>query len=181
MGLKAKSGFYKVKNQHKLILPLNDSILKNRIITDDDGDVNFEYRSSWEYYYMKELDFSEDVMMWGYECDTIKYLDPTSNFKERNYFIDFIVYWKTGVVEYIEVKPFYQTVKPEEPKSKQRNGKNTKKYDKYLGDCVTYEKNMAKWNACKIKCDNLSASFNVDYKFSIATEQDRLSHLPIKK
>ncbi len=119
--------------------------------------------------------------MWGYECDTIEYYDPTTivdgNMKKRNYFIDFIVYWKSGFVEYIEVKPFYQSIKPVEPKSKTRNGVNTKKYDKYLKDLVTFDVNMAKWNACKHKCENLSMSYGVDYKFSIATEQDRLKNL----
>lgn len=60
-----------------------------------------QYKSSWELRHMERLDGSDKVLKWEYEPFPIMYL--TKYLKWRNYYPDFLVYFKDGHIEMHEV------------------------------------------------------------------------------
>lgn len=130
------------------------------------GDANnIVYRSSYERKAMIWADTNPAVLKWASEEIAIKYFDPTTN-KTRRYYPDMLIEVKdkdNKIKKYlIEIKPHRQT-KPPNPSPK-------KKTKTWLNECMTYEKNVAKWNAAKHFC-NLNG-----LEFMILSEQ----HLGIK-
>ncbi len=63
------------------------------------------FRSSWEFKLMLHLDSSPDVEFWSYEKTVIEYVSNVRTKKVRKYYPDFLVRYKDGRTELIEVKP----------------------------------------------------------------------------
>ena len=64
-----------------------------------------KFRSGWEYRLMIHLDSSPDVEFWSYEKTVIEYVSNVRTKKVRKYYPDFLVRYKDGRTELIEVKP----------------------------------------------------------------------------
>lgn len=64
-----------------------------------------KFRSGWEYKLMIHLDASPDVEFWSYEKTVIEYVSNVRTKKVRKYYPDFLVRYKDGRTELIEVKP----------------------------------------------------------------------------
>jgi hypothetical protein len=118
---------------------------------------NIIYRSSWEVRVMKYLDEHPNVIWWGSEELPIPYLNPMDK-RVHRYFPDFIVKMQKSdgsVMTYIiEVKPEKQTQPP----------KQKRKTRTYLQEAITYEINLAKWEAAREFCKDHG------WKFQILTE-----------
>lgn len=120
---------------------------------------NIIYRSSWEVRVMKYLDEHPNVIWWGSEELPIPYLSPMDK-RVHRYFPDFIVKMRKSddsVMTYIiEVKPEKQTQPP----------KQKRKTRTYLQEAITYEINLAKWEAAREFCKDHG------WKFQILTEKE---------
>lgn len=120
---------------------------------------NIIYRSSWEVRVMKYLDEHPNVIWWGSEELPIPYLSPVDR-RVHRYFPDFIVKMRKSdgsVMTYIiEVKPEKQTLPP----------KQKRKTKTYLQEAITYEINLAKWEAAREFCKDHG------WKFQILTEKE---------
>lgn len=120
---------------------------------------NIIYRSSWEVRVMKYLDEHPNVIWWGSEELPIPYLSPMDK-RVHRYFPDFIVKMRKSddsVMTYIiEVKPEKQTLPP----------KQKRKTRTYLQEAITYEINLAKWEAAREFCKDHG------WKFQILTEKE---------
>src|SRR5208282_4772330 len=90
-------------------------------------------RSKWELMYMQALDNSPMVRKWISEPKNlnIAYLDPLDK-KLHQYWPDFLVQYRDGTIEVLEVKPLKQSVAE----------KAVNNYDK-----IMLLKNVAKWTA----------------------------------
>ena len=124
-------GFYRPKNPEKYL-----------------GDVNnIVFRSSYERKLFIWCDETPSVRKWASEEIIIKYFDPTTN-RTRRYFPDvmFEVLDRDGkITKYLaEIKPERQT-KPPNPSPK-------KKTKTWLNENITYQKNLAKWEAARHFC-----------------------------
>jgi hypothetical protein len=112
------------------------------------------YRSSWEKKLMNFLDMNSGVVRWSSEEFFIPYRSPKDG-KIHRYFVDFWAEMRTvkGTEQFImEVKPLAQTMPP--PRAK----RVTKAY---LERIVTYNVNMAKFEAAKAYCDQRKMKFMV--------------------
>lgn len=116
------------------------------------GDPNcIIYRSSWEKDFLFLLLKHKRVTKLSSEEVVIPYIKPTDG-KPHRYFMDFafeIITTKNKVKSYlVEVKPFVQTQPPKKTIITKRHKKPKSYYErKYLNDLMTYEINMAKWEA----------------------------------
>jgi hypothetical protein len=63
------------------------------------------YRSGWELKVMVYLDENPEVEFWSYEKTVIEYVSNVRTKKIRKYYPDFLVKYKDGRTELIEVKP----------------------------------------------------------------------------
>ena len=116
---------------------------------------NINYRSSWEYKFMKWCESTSSVLEWGSEEIAIPYISPVDG-RSHRYFPDFYV--KIGKKKYIvEVKPFRQT---QEPKTQKRHTK------RYITEVLTWGVNKAKWKAARKFCDTHS------WEFMLITEKE---------
>lgn len=117
---------------------------------------NIVYRSSYERRAMIWADTNPAILKWASEEVIIKYFDPTTN-KTRKYYPDMLIELKNQdnqIKKYlIEIKPYRQT-KPPNPSPK-------KKTRTWLNECATYEKNVAKWNAAKLFCEQNGLEFMI--------------------
>ena len=117
---------------------------------------NIVYRSSYERRAMIWADTNPAILKWSSEEVIIKYFDPTTN-KTRKYYPDMLIELKNQdnqIKKYlIEIKPYRQT-KPPNPSPK-------KKTRTWLNECATYEKNVAKWNAAKLFCEQNGLEFMI--------------------
>ena len=64
-----------------------------------------KFRSSWELKLMLHLDENPEVAFWSYEKTVIEYMSNVRTKKLRKYYPDFLVRYKDGRTELIEVKP----------------------------------------------------------------------------
>ena len=140
----AKKGYFKPKNYKKY-----------------KGDpTNIIYRSSWEKMFMGYLDSNPNVIEWSSEEFFIPYRSSVDG-KTRRYFPDFYVKKKNkqgGVdVLVIEIKPKYQTEKPEKVKKVTRQ---------YVNKVKTYAINESKWKAAESFCKDRK------WQFQILTENE---------
>lgn len=123
-------GLYKVQNLDKYLGDPNKCI----------------YRSSWEKTLLIKLDHSSNILKFGIEPFSIKYINKYDN-DLHNYWPDFIVIMKgkdgTPKTLIIEVKPHKETLPPK---------KRGKRKDVYLKECKTYITNMSKWDAAEKFC-----------------------------
>lgn len=122
---------------------------------------NIVYRSSWELTLMRRFDRDPNVIEWQSEERAIPYMSPVDG-KLHRYFPDFVIKVRKKdasiKVIMIEVKPKYQTVKP--------NVTNRKSKKTVLNENRTYAVNTAKWNAAKSFCKQRG------WKFVIMTEDE---------
>lgn len=137
-----RSGHYDVVNKGKYIGNLD----------------KITYRSSWELFFMKWLDFNPSVKEWGSENVVIDYIHPLTGDKKR-YYTDFYFCDKNNNKYIIEIKPEKQTLVPTKPKVK--NGKRFDRYQKELHDYIV---NKEKWTRA------VDVSLKNGFKFKIITE-----------
>lgn len=126
------------------------------------GDVkNINYRSGWEFAYMRKLDADENVVGWASEEFHIPYVSPIDKRKHR-YFPDFLVKRKNklGIVEVfiVEIKPAIQAKRPKKTSNKARKT--------IINEHATYLINQAKWRAAEIFCERNK------YIFQVLTEKE---------
>ena len=130
--------FYEVNNPEKYI-----------------GDFkNIFYRSSWELKYFKWCDYTDIVLQWSSEEHVIPYRSPIDG-KMHRYFPDVYLKIKTnkGIEEWIvEIKPSAQTKQPK-PK--------TKKSRAFMRESLEYIKNIAKWQAADVYCNDNNMEFKI--------------------
>jgi len=79
------------------------------------------HRSSLERRFMTWCESSPEIKGWDAEPFAIGYAKPLKAskkgvveqkvFKQGNYYIDFVIYWKSGETWLVEVKPYSQTTK----------------------------------------------------------------------
>ena len=96
-------------------------------------------RSSWELKTMVFFDNNPSIVKWSSEETIVPYIDKVSG-RQRRYFVDFTVQYKTRSGEIkkslVEVKPKAQTLPPKKP------SRMTKKY---MTEVTTYITNTSKW------------------------------------
>jgi hypothetical protein len=133
MSLKFSQGIYKIKNPEKYA-GLSDP----------------RYRSSWEFTFMNFCDTTDSIKKWASEPVKIPYRDPLTG-KQTVYVPDFLITYtdrnKKEFVEMIEIKPANQTLK-------EKVGKNPYNQAQYI-------KNMAKWQAAGIWCQQQGIKFRI--------------------
>lgn len=121
---------------------------------------NINYRSSWEFKYMRLLDLDESIISWASEEFSIPYYSPIDK-KIHRYFPDFFVKKTTteGIKSFIiEIKPKHQTKKP-------INNTNKRKKT-LLNEQITYVQNQMKWQAASEYC------LKNGFIFQILTEKE---------
>jgi len=116
------------------------------------GDLNrIVYRSNWERKFMLYCDRNDDIIYWASEELSIPYVNPIDR-KVHRYFPDFIIKTKNGKRFMIEIKPSIQTKKPT-PK--------IKKSKAFMRESLEYIKNMAKWQAADVYCNDNGMKFKI--------------------
>ena len=116
------------------------------------GDPNrIVYRSNWERKFMLYCDRNDDIIYWASEELSIPYVNPIDR-KVHRYFPDFIIKTKNGKRFMIEIKPSIQTKKPT-PK--------IKKSKAFMRESLEYIKNMAKWQAADVYCNDNGLEFKI--------------------
>lgn len=120
-------------------------------------------RSSWETTFCSMCDSNPNILEWASEPIKIPYRDPLTN-KQTVYVPDFLIKYvdasKKEHIELIEIKPAKQALR-------ERVGKDAYNQAQYV-------KNMAKWKAAAIWCEQRNI------KFRVITEDD-IFHNPSKK
>ena len=109
------------------------------------------YRSNWERKFMLYCDRNDDIIYWASEELSIPYVNPIDR-KVHRYFPDFIIKTKNGKRFMIEIKPSIQTKKPT-PK--------IKKSKAFMRESLEYIKNMAKWQAADVYCNDNGMEFKI--------------------
>ena len=144
----AYSGRYKVKNIKKY-----------------QGDPDkIVYRSSWEKACFQWCDSNPDVTKWSSEEVVVPYKWDIDKRMHR-YFVDLKVTFANGKTILVEIKPEKETAPPKRPDKSKR----------YIGEAMTYVKNMNKWEAAN--------SFAKDrgWEFQVWTEETLYSMGIMKK
>lgn len=144
----AYSGKYKIKNHNKY-----------------EGDPDkVTYRSSWEKACFVWCDSNPDVVKWSSEEVVVPYKWDIDK-KMHRYFVDLKVTFKNKKTILIEIKPDKETAPPKRPDRSKR----------YIGEAMTYVKNMNKWEAAN--------NFAKDrgWEFQIWTEETLYSMGILKK
>lgn len=116
------------------------------------GDVtNIVWRSSWELKLMKRLDRDKNVIEWSSEEIVIPYVDKSTG-RLRRYFPDFYFKRVDGKCFVIEVKPKKETSPPS------KTGKTDKRF---MSECLTYAKNLSKWETAQRWCSERGWEFKL--------------------
>src|SRR5210317_2552156 len=116
----AYSGRYKVKNISKY-----------------QGDPDkVTYRSSWEKACFVWCDQNPNVKKWSSEEVVVPYKWDVDKRMHR-YFVDLKITFTNGKTILVEIKPAKETEPPKKPNKSKR----------YIGEAMTYVKNMNKWEA----------------------------------
>lgn len=116
----AYSGKYRVKNRSKY---------------SGDAD-NVVYRSGWELHAFNWCDMNPNIKKWSSEEVVIPYRWDVDKRMHR-YFMDLKISFKDGRTILVEIKPEKETSPPKKPDKSKR----------YIGEAMTYVKNMNKWEA----------------------------------
>lgn len=112
---------------------------------------NIVCRSSWERKFAKWADMHPDVVKWFSEEMHVEYWSPVDQ-KTHRYFPDFGMVLSNGQRYVLEVKPYYQCIKPVQGKKRPKT---------FLNECMTYEVNQAKWRAAKALFEKQGIQFKV--------------------
>ena len=116
----AHSGKYKIKKIHKY-----------------QGDPDkVTYRSSWERMCFAWCEKEDTVKYWSSEEIVIPYYWDIDK-RYHRYFVDLKITFYNGKTILVEIKPDKETTPP----------KNPNKSKRYIGEALTYVKNMNKWEA----------------------------------
>ena len=144
----AYSGRYKVKNISKY-----------------EGDLDkITYRSSWEKACFVWCDQNPKVKKWSSEEIVVPYLWEIDK-KMHRYFVDLKITFTDNKTILVEIKPEKETNPPKRPDKSKR----------YIGEAMTYVKNMNKWEAA-----NEFAS-DRGWEFQVWTEETLYSMGILKK
>lgn len=119
---------------------------------------NIEYRSSWEFHFMRWLDKNDYVKHWASEEVVIQYICKTDG-KPHRYFIDFYIEFNDGKKYIIEMKPHIQTLPPIKKKQKQKT---------YLNEVFAYAKNVSKWEQARIYANDKGYIFQIWTEHTLA-------------
>jgi hypothetical protein len=109
------------------------------------------YRSGWERKFMLYCDRNDEITYWASEELAIPYVNPIDR-KVHRYYPDFIIKTKNGKRFMIEIKPAAQTKQPK-PK--------TKKSRAFMRESLEYIKNIAKWQAADVYCNDNNMEFKI--------------------
>lgn len=122
------------------------------------------YRSSWEKACFIWCDSNPDVVKWSSEEVVVPYKWDIDK-KMHRYFVDLKVTFQNNKTILVEIKPDKETAPPKRPDKSKR----------YIGEAMTYVKNMNKWEAAN--------SFAKDrgWEFQIWTEETLYSMGIMKK
>ena len=130
----AYSGKYKVKN-----------LAKYR--GDPDKVV---YRSSWEKACFQWCDANPKVKSWSSEETVVPYKWDIDK-KMHRYFVDLKITFTDNKTILVEIKPSKETTPPKRPDKSKR----------YIGEAMTYVKNMNKWEAADAYAKDRGWEFQV--------------------
>ena len=149
----AKNGWYKVLNDQKFIIPVNESIKVMKSYKIVAGEIQVNYRSGLELKCLRYCDMNIHIKKFSLEPFCIPYLSPKDG-KIHRYFIDFFIEFSNGQKFLVEVKSSGETREPKMP------GKKTEKailnYQKAL---QTYVVNKSKWEAATQFCKEKGLTF----------------------
>lgn len=144
----AYSGRYKVKNIKKY-----------------SGDPDkVVYRSSWEKACFQWCDTNPNVVKWSSEEVVVPYKWDIDK-KMHRYFVDLKITFKDNKTLLVEIKPDKETAPPKRPDKSKR----------YIGEAMTYVKNMNKWEAAN------NYAKDRGWEFQIWTEETLYSMKILKK
>lgn len=117
------------------------------------------FLSSYELAVWKWCDSSPHVLEWGAEIVVVPYFCKVKQ-KKRRYIVDLWLKYKNKhgevITEIVEIKPYSQCVPPK---------KGRKKASTFLEEQLTYDVNMAKWEAANAYAKERG------WKFRIITEK----------
>lgn len=136
---KFKKGYYQPKNPEKYQQPI-DRTMNKKVLP--------EFRSSYELKFFKYADLNPLITKWGTEPFPIKYYDPITN-RERRYFVDCFIEFKSGSRFLVEIKPHKETLAP-------TKGKRLEVFQAQMNTFIT---NTAKWEAAKKFCEAKGMKF----------------------
>ena len=94
------------------------------------------YRSHWEKLCFMWCENNPDIKDWSSEETVIPYYYDVDK-KYHRYFVDLKITFKNGKTILVEIKPEKETAPPKRPDKSKR----------YIGEALTYVKNMNKWEA----------------------------------
>lgn len=144
----AYSGRYKVKNISKY-----------------QGDPDkVTYRSSWEKACFVWCDQNPNVKKWSSEEVVVPYKWDVDKRMHR-YFVDLKITFTNGKTILVEIKPQKETAPPKRPDKSRR----------YIGEAMTYVKNMNKWEAAD------SYAKDRGWEFQVWTEETLYEMKILKK
>ena len=130
----AYSGKYKVKNIKKY-----------------KGDPDkVTYRSHWEKLCFMWCENNSKVKSWSSEETVVPYKWDVDK-KMHRYFVDLKITFDTGNTILVEIKPEKETELP----------KNPNKSKRYIGEAMTYVKNMNKWEAANEYAEDRGWEFQI--------------------
>ena len=121
------------------------------------------YRSSWELYFNKWADRTDNVLKVASEEFFIPYFYEPDQ-KWHKYFPDYIMEYvdknKDIKKVVVEIKPYSETIPPKRGKKREKT---------FINEVLTYEKNHAKWTAAKKFCEENNMKFIVltEYELGI--------------
>lgn len=121
---------------------------------------NIICRSSWERKFYIWCDTNPSIVGWVSEEIVIPYISPLDG-KRHRYFVDVKIVVKdesNNTKTYlVEIKPYAQTIQPNEPK---------RKSPKFLNEVATWYVNSAKWIAAREYCTSRG------WQFMLVTEYE---------
>ena len=113
------------------------------------------YRSSWERACFVWCERNPDIKYWSSEETVVPYFWDIDK-RYHRYFVDLKITFNNGKTILVEIKPAKET---EPPKNANKKSK------RYIGEAMTYVKNMNKWEAAN------SYAKDRGWEFEIWTEE----------
>jgi hypothetical protein len=108
------------------------------------------YRSSWEKACFQWCDGNPKVKSWSSEETVVPYKWDVDK-KMHRYFVDLKITFTNGKTILVEIKPQKETAPPKRPDKSKR----------YIGEAMTYVKNMNKWEAADAYAKDRGWEFQV--------------------
>ena len=126
------------------------------------------YLSWWEFICMRYFDASPEVRTWASESLFLYYFRAYP-VKKARYYPDFIVEWKDGSIEMIEVKPLRETLPPKHSSKKRKST--------LIQEAITYETNQRKFAAAREFCSKNNMRFRIYTENDIETIKKKFQNL----